>query len=790
MLRFCEKEFVNLGDMETAIAEERVRMDKDIWQNCRQYFRKQFGDDAAVMGLMPITDGNGEILCYGWQDGEANRELRMIKELAQDSKALQFSDIFPQIREVIVYGCNELAYFFVKYLENLQIKVLVAGKYWELIGYQDVVTDETSGGDTMVIHAEQPYQNTGLYQRAVRGVSSEFECVDRIYEANVLDGRISDVGGGFEWFLTKLSGRTVAIMGTGAKAQDIYDLLYQYGVDITVFVGQGRNKIENENDRTLLGKRVVGIGYAVSHMKEAVFIGCEGKNSALGTEQTEIFDYYGYGRNTQFFLIDDYADVPYSNLVHVLKGKKVLLAGEVALCKILKEYLEKVEDRDINVRNIELGRYHVGDDEILCIVHPWHGSPDERWNPRLHRLREKMGETGHISYTEYFSRIWTFAMIDEHLNRDTRKYAVKKLIPKGILLGAIPEASGNYLVRGIMDGHPDILMMPYSDLSINLFLYCICLAREKATEILCVFEEMLAEGEYDKNLIADQDGFRKSMEELLMMKQRFTAQELFVIIHVAYAEMVSGIKVTDICNKMIYWEPHYIDRRDFPFLAKWLESPGINGYSLVMRRDGITGSGSRNKLNEGRSNVDAFVHTLSVDHLLSDTVSDRVSCRYWKEIRMRFEDLKLHPRKELSRICSAVGIPMADTMFYTTMGGKEWDYNGVRNFDLKPVFNKYEEYFSEFDRFRISVLTSPYQKKYGYVYEDCMAFSRKELWEMFQKEFRFQRELQFADERERIHYFLSLYEVLKRQLWNVRKHMLLDDLTSEFDPVEIGMNGE
>lgn len=89
MLRFCEKEFVNLGDMETAIAEERVRMDKDIWQNCRQYFRKQFSDDAAVRGLMPITDGNGEILCYGWQDGEANRELRMIKELAQDSKALQ-----------------------------------------------------------------------------------------------------------------------------------------------------------------------------------------------------------------------------------------------------------------------------------------------------------------------------------------------------------------------------------------------------------------------------------------------------------------------------------------------------------------------------------------------------------------------------------------------------------------------------------------------------------------------------------------------------------------------------
>ena len=107
MLRFCGKGFKKPEGVETVIAEEHVCFDKDLWQNSRRYFRDYFCDDITVMRLLPVMDRNGEILCYGWQDGEANRELRMLRELGQNSNALQFGDVFPGIRQVVVHGFNE-----------------------------------------------------------------------------------------------------------------------------------------------------------------------------------------------------------------------------------------------------------------------------------------------------------------------------------------------------------------------------------------------------------------------------------------------------------------------------------------------------------------------------------------------------------------------------------------------------------------------------------------------------------------------------------------------------------
>lgn len=78
-------------------------------------------------------------------------------------------------------------------------------------------------------------------------------------------------------------------------------------------------------------------------------------------------------------------------------------------------------------------------------------------------------------------------------------------------------------------------------------------------------------------------------------------------------------------------------------------------------------------------------------------------------IVLKFEDIKCNPKEELSELCKKLEIPWSDSLMSTTHhDGKTYTYNNgkkdVRDFDLTPVYNNYEEYFSEFDRFRITLI--------------------------------------------------------------------------------------
>ncbi len=109
---------------------------------------------------------------------------------------------------------------------------------------------------------------------------------------------------------------------------------------------------------------------------------------------------------------------------------------------------------------------------------------------------------------------------------------------------------------------------------------------------------------------------------------------------------------------------------------------------------------------------------------------------------------------------------------------------------MKAVFNKYEQYLSEFDRFRISIACSPYQKKHGYSYEDCMKFSRRELQDMFLKSFRFQEGIEFTSEAEKEKYYLDCSEYMRYALWEIHKYAVLNDEKPEFEKVELRQSGE
>lgn len=85
---------------------------------------------------------------------------------------------------------------------------------------------------------------------------------------------------------------------------------------------------------------------------------------------------------------------------------------------------------------------------------------------------------------------------------------------------------------------------------------------------------------------------------------------------------------------------------------------------------------------------------------------------YWKRIGIKFETLKIAPKETLMCICDELEIPWIDCLLKTTRRGDIAEYplrNGVVvGFDLKPVYNLYEEYLSDFDRFRVNMIFSKY----------------------------------------------------------------------------------
>ena len=790
MLRFCRKGLFEQSEGITVImAEQQLVFNDQIWQEGRTYFRQNLCHDTTTMPVIPVLSASGGTVCYGWQDHEANRELRMLKELEKSQGARQFNDLFPDITEVIICGCNELAYRFAKYLERLKIPVSVCGRYWDYFGYKVNEDPDFDAIDKLIIQAERVLDNAkNLFQRVIRSASAEFECIDRIYEANVLAGNIRDTEGDFNKLLEKLKDREVVILGIDEKAQDMYDLLLAHGIDIRCFAVE---RTQGDGLDLLLGKRVETIASIMHDGRDVSFVGVQSRNSAWGNQWVELFDYYGYERNEKFFFARDYTDIPISILVHVLKGKAVVLTGDERLCRILTDYLTDIEQGDIRLRYIKvLQEGVVNSTEIVCAVNLWYGPGASE--KRIQFLGAYLEKT---VYTNYFSSPGVFVSIDQYRKGLAEKYTIKQLIPKGIVLNITFYNSGNVFFRGVMDGHPNILSIQFNAFVYNLFVYCIRLSTERAQNILSVFQTLLktemSTVEFN-NAFPHWSRFQRSLENWLSIRERFTSQELFVIFHIAYEEMMRGEKITDISRNVIYFDPHGFPVMLRSFLAKWLESDAVNEQIITIHRDDVTNICSfytRSAVSDEKMKLARDIVWWMVNDKMCLGM-DRVDFQCCKRFEVRFEDLKLHPREQLAKICERIEIPWSDTLMHTTYWGRTSDMGTIRDFDLKPVFNRHVDHWSEFDRFRLYLLCSPYQKRYGYPYEDCSKFSRTQLWELFLKTFCFQDHLQFETVKDKTAYYFGVYELIRWRLYDNRRHLVMDDLRQEFKPIETGKTVE
>lgn len=726
---------------------------RDLWESGRRYFfncQNRFDE----IGILPVLDENYKLVCFAYDDEEADRELRMLKELEQTDGAVDFRDVYPEYDSVSISGCNELAYFFVQYLKKKGIPVQVSGEMWDLLG-------EWESGGVQGIRQYRVYaEGTGevpadLQERKLISVSPEFECVDAVYAKNVALGNISHAEGDFATLLLRLKEKSeVIILGTGVEAQNAYDLLLANGIDIFCFVSQEKE----EKKRRLLGKQILDRKTAAEYCKEPVFIECEEKHSAWGFGGVDQYAYAGFERNVNFYLLRDYMEIPQNGLRNVLRRKKLVLLGDIHLCSRLNRYLLRhvTEAKVIGYWDVkeehQAGAFGIpscGQDQIeedtICLVNVPRYFVDEKdieaKNREKGRYLSALKDAGIDNYTEYFSD----TIVSVHMEAaEPEKYAKSRLKPAAVMIGSIGNSSGNMFFRSVLDHHPNVLLMEYSYVNHNLFDICIRLAEEPSSNILTEFWRLCDIETADLRM-----NFRKEMEmefpnrELFNQKMRmlmaddisFTSQEIFVMIHFAYSAMW-GHEVTDIRNAFIYWEPHHINRIMTEQFALWLGSRDIKGYMFNMVRNFAIVAGSI--CYGGMSVRGAFPVWHLLSYIYYMLTEKKIEYECWERIVVKFEDIKCDPKRELKAVCEKTGLSWSDTFLETSCHGKVEDWEGVPGYFLTPVFKNYEECLSEFDRLRIMLAAADWQKRYGYPYVSCRDFTRRELRDMFLKEFRFE----------------------------------------------------
>ncbi len=759
MIRFCDKD---INATESTILDNYVVMNKAMWKNARYIFsHHKFIAHEHV--LLPVLDHAGQLICYAYEDADADREIRMLRELISNPAALQFTDVFPEYSCVKIYDFNELAYFFYKYLEFVGIRVEVVGIWWHFFfGKKCHVSDY----ECLTIYAEGTVpKKKNWVENLLRSVSAEFECIDIIYESNLKEGIIKDVYESAGSLLDRLRGqKEVIIYGTGREEQNAYDFFVSQGIEVCCFV-----ETSGESLHKFFGKEVISGLEARERYDHAIFIECNFRNSAWGFGKVDYYDYIGYRRNERFFLLKDYIDIPENNLINALRDTSVALIGNIFLCRCLFDYLrqhnilvlgywdiEYESNRKMDLKDNSLQDIDAGTMCLIVLPEQFKGYWKRRQRQKKRQIELYLKEMGLHNYSDFFSYMTSFINIEAG---NKVKY-IKDVMPKRIVLGSIAESCGNIFFRGVLDGHPSVLMMDYDysadsfldTLHDNLFWVCVSLSAMDANDILPCFWDMYEteyiKGKENKRYVYDRAAFEEKMKQLLSYGERFTSQELFVMFHVAFMYMYGrDIKVCDIKNMIIYWEPHSIVRPILEDCVKWLGGDDAVCDILNLVRDSCIRNGSTIKFML-RGDV-LSTQKVAYEYILEGGFDEK-DYKQCQRLVVKFEDLKRSPRECLKEIFRNWGIIWSESCMSTTVHGKRISYdNGERkvsDFDIGPVYDNHEKYVSKFDQFRIMIATGSWQHKYGYSYMSIKGFTRKELQELFLKQFRFEQLIEYKEE--------------------------------------------
>ena len=209
----------------------------------------------------------------------------------------------------------------------------------------------------------------------------------------------------------------------------------------------------------------------------------------------------------------------------------------------------------------------------------------------------------------------------------------------------------------------------------------------------------------------------------------------------------------------------WVTRIVYPDYIRWLDEESIRGLVVTNSRNNVVCAGGMIRCLK-ESDYFSRTDTVLLRAALESPEEWNEKESVWGNIEVKFEELKCNPQSVIKKIGDGIGISFDNLLDHTIYNG-EIAYQNIEKI-IKPVYNPYEEFLSQFDKMRIAILSSEWQKKRGYPYIDIMDITRKDLQEMFLREFRFEKDILFGNQEEYLRYRQSRQRWLWRQLLALR----------------------
>lgn len=749
MIRFCDIS-VSATDGNTVIEGETLIWGTDIFENGRRIFKKYYGISSNEVCLVPVYDQDNTLVCFAYEDELANRQMRELRELQEpykSDKLIRFQEVYSNINVVKISGCNELAFAAREYLTNCGIQVITSGKYWNyLLQETDQDNNTYSDYEVMEIYAEGTWEKKkNLRMELIRTVGVCFEFIDKIYMNNVKAGQICDTNKCITDLPSYLKNRKVVVISYKKQGLELYAYLRLHGIEVVAFI-----------DRTYKqGPSVLGIPVwsenQVVNAEDVVILNPNEKNSAYGHIHVDSMDYYGFIRNEKYICVQDYIKIEGNFFEQYAKDKPIVFWGNPYFCKYLMsgyeqdfgkkdcyylnvfdENLEAIQD----IRTIE--KQDLPENSIILFVSITSGT----W---IYPFAQEKSR-----YLDELDTVYWEENCDYYCNEGSLlNFNLNKRVDGGrninYLIGQIPGGAGTFLLRGIIDGHPHILTLPNHDIvNENLLRIGMMLSQVKKEHMYEVFCKLLRDFNNNAAFRVQNQYFSEEFEtyfeeELDRYDDAFGPVSIMNAIVVAY-NRVNGKNVANDQKYYIYWEQHGGWRDNCDLHKKNIEG-SCDAAIVNMFRNEIIRSGGTVKRDltvevskelgcDTEATTDVFGFAQSGEAFIEKE-------DFKSNIVLSFENLKLNPKEEMKKFCRSSGLEWNDCFLEIQEG---FVFPGYKNgFDLKPVYNAYEEYFNGLDRMKLELMHSYTQKIHGYPYVEMKGYSWFELQELFYKDFKFEK---------------------------------------------------
>lgn len=287
--------------------------------------------------------------------------------------------------------------------------------------------------------------------------------------------------------------------------------------------------------------------------------------------------------------------------------------------------------------------------------------------------------------------------------------------------------SGSIFFSSILDSHPDILSLGYHIWAYNIWTIVKTAAYfGNGQEVVqSVISQII---EYEKQDYGWTEEYKKILEIYFKKDILYNEQEILLNIYFAYYHLVNKKQYIrrQNCSPVIYMDIHAgVNVHDA--MLFWLKNMKFDIYICELIRNPIVRFGSFIKYalyGDGEYVTNKKIHSNLILNNLHILAQEKISEEEKKNkiIRLRFEDIKLHPKEVLSHLCGILNIPWNDVLLNTTMGGKESNYSCAgyvtTGFDIKPVYYPYSEYFDAFDKLRLDMVFMEKLQAYGYPFTD------------------------------------------------------------------------